>query len=310
VSAGGLRIASLLPSSTEIACALGFQDRLVGRSHECDFPAGVESLPVLTEPKLDATRTSREIDASVRALVREGLSVYRVDADRLRALAPDVILTQDQCEVCAASLADVEAALEAWTGVRPRVVSLRPQSLGDVFVDFQRVADALGAAERGRSFGVRLANEIAGVGERTGRLALRPSVACIEWIDPPMAAGHWMPELVTLAGGRALLGESAAPSQWITLEALALADPDLIAVLPCGFDLATTRRELPALASQQAWRRLRAVRDERVFLADGSALMNRPGPRLLESLEVLAEILHPEEFAPRHQGRWWERAPH
>jgi iron complex transport system substrate-binding protein len=308
VSAGALRIASLLPSTTEIACALGFQDRLVGRSHECDFPAGVGSLPVLTEPKLDATRTSREIDASVRALVREGLSVYRVDADRLRALAPDVILTQDQCEVCAASLADVEAALESWTGVRPRVVSLRPQCLGDVFADFQRVADALGAAERGQGLCVRLANGIAEVGERTGRLALRPSVACVEWIDPPMAAGHWMPELVTLAGGRALHAESAAPSQWITLDALALADPDLIAVLPCGFDLATTRRELPALASQDAWRRLRAVREDRVYLADGSALMNRPGPRLLESLEVLAEILHPEEFAPRHRGRWWERA--
>jgi iron complex transport system substrate-binding protein len=293
---------------TEIACALGFQDRLVGRSHECDFPTGIERLPVLTEPKLDVSKSSREIDESVRALVRDGLSVYRVDAERLRELAPDLILTQDQCEVCAASLADVEAALEVWTGVRPRIVSLRPQSLGDVFVDFQRVADALGDGERGRSLATRLANRIAEVGERTGRMRDRPSVACIEWIDPPMAAGHWMPELVTLAGGRALLGESAAPSRWITLEALALADPDAIVVLPCGFELATTRRELSALTSREAWRRLRAVREGRVFLADGSALMNRPGPRLVESLEVLAEILHPEEFAPRHEGRWWERA--
>jgi iron complex transport system substrate-binding protein len=308
VSAGAPRIASLLPSTTEIACALGFQDRLVGRSHECDFPPGVEGLPALTQPKLDTSRSSREIDASVRALVREGLSVYRVDADRLRELAPDVILTQDQCEVCAASLADVEAALAGWTGVRPRIVSLRPQGLGDVFVDIQRVADALDAPEQGRSLTVRLANRIAEIGERSGRLAHRPSIVCIEWIEPPMAAGHWMPELVSLAGGRVLLGESAAPSQWITLEALALADPDLIAVLPCGFDLATTRRELRALASHEAWRQLRAVREGRAFLADGKALMNRPGPRLIESLEVLAEILHPEEFAPRHRGSWWEPA--
>jgi iron complex transport system substrate-binding protein len=134
-------------------------------------------------------------------------------------------------------------------------------------------------------------------------------VVCIEWIEPPMAAGHWMPELVILAGGRALLGESAAPSRWISLEELLRADPDAIVVLPCGFDLETTRRELPALASRDEWRRLRAVREGRVFLADGRALMNRPGPRLVESLEVLAEILHPEEFAPRHRGRWWERAP-
>lgn len=308
MSEGAPRIVSLIPSATEIACVLGFRERLVGRSHECDFPADVEALPTLTQPMLDPTRTSREIDASVRALVQDGLSVYRVDALRLRELAPDVILTQDQCEVCAASLADVEAALEAWSGVRPTLVSLRPRSLGDVFADFQRVADALGAGERGRSVAAGLANRLSDVGERTGRMRERPSVVCIEWIDPPMAAGHWMPELVTLAGGRALLGESAAPSRWIALEDLLRADPDAIVVLPCGFDLETSRRELPALASRDEWRRLRAVREGRAFLADGRALMNRPGPRLVESLEVLAEILHPEEFAPRHRGRWWEPA--
>jgi iron complex transport system substrate-binding protein len=301
-----LRIASLLPSATEIACALGFQAELVGRSHECDFPPGVERLPVLTSPKLDAGAPSREIDARVRALVRDGLSVYRVDAERLRQLAPDVVLTQDQCAVCAASLADVEVALAEWTGGRPRVVSLHPRSLGDAFADFQRVAASLGDAERGERVAAGLANRIADVGERTGRLRERPRVVCIEWIDPPMAAGHWMPELVTLAGGRALLAETASPSPWITLAELAAADPDAIVVLPCGFDLARTRRELPALATRPEWLALRAVREGRAFLADGHALMNRPGPRLVESLEVLAEILHPEEFAPRHRGRWWE----
>jgi len=155
---------------------------------------------------------------------------------------------------------------------------------------------------------VELANRTADVGERTGRLRDRPSVACIEWIDPPMAAGHWMPELVTLAGGRALFAEPGAPSRWITLAELAAADPDAVVVLPCGFDLARTRRELAALAAQGEWRALRAVRERRAFLADGQALMNRPGPRLVESLEVLAEILHPEEFAPRHCERHWDWA--
>lgn len=307
-SSGALRIASLLPSTTEIACALGFQAGLVGRSHECDHPPGVEALPVLTQAKLDAAAPSRAIDASVRALVAEGLSVYRVDAERLRELAPDVILTQDQCEVCAASLGDVERALESWLGERPRLVSLRPKSLGDVFADLQRVATALGAPERGERLAVELANRIADVGERTGRLRDRPRVACIEWIDPPMAAGHWMPELVTLAGGRALCAEPGAPSRWITLAELAAADPDAVVVLPCGFDLARTRREMHALAARPEWRELRAVREGRAFLADGHALMNRPGPRLVESLEVLAEILHPQEFTPRHRDRWWERA--
>jgi iron complex transport system substrate-binding protein len=309
VSPAPPRIASLLPSTTEIACALGFQAALVGRSHECDFPPGVERLPVLTSPKLDAAAPSRAIDASVRALVRDGLSVYRVDAQRLRELAPDVILTQDQCEVCAASLADVEAALAEWTGGRPRVLSLHPRSLGDVFADFQRVAAELDVPERGERVAAALANRLSDVGERTGRLRERPRVVCLEWIDPPMAAGHWMPELVTLAGGRALLAETGAPSSWITLEELAAADPEAIVVLPCGFDVARTRRELPALSGRPEWRELRAVRAGRVCLADGHALMNRPGPRLVESLEVLAEILHPEEFAPRHRGGWWEPAP-
>jgi iron complex transport system substrate-binding protein len=308
VSPPPLRIASLLPSATEIACALGFQGELVGRSHECDFPPGVERLPVLTSPKLDAGAPSREIDARVRALVRDGLSIYRVDAERLRELAPDVVLTQDQCAVCAASLADVEVALAEWTGARPRVVSLHPRSLGDAFAGFQRVAAALGDVERGERVAAGLASRIADVGERTGRLRDRPRVVCIEWIDPPMAAGNWMPELVTLAGGRALLAETASPSPWIGLAELAAADPDAIVVLPCGFDLARTRHELPALAARPEWRALRAVREGRAFLADGHSLMNRPGPRLVESLEVLAEILHPEEFAPRHRGRWWEPA--
>jgi len=300
------RVASLLPSTTEIACALGFEARLVGRSHECDFPESVRGLPVLTEAKLDAGAPSREIDSRVKRLVREGLSVYRVDAERLRELRPELILTQDQCRVCAASLGDVEQALADWIGGRPRVVSLDPRTLSDVWRDFDRVAEALGAPERGPALGRALAARLTEVGERSGRLRERPRVACIEWIDPPMAAGHWMPELVWLAGGAPLLAETGRPTPWIEWEALRRADPDAIVVLPCGFDLARTRRELAPLLARPGWQELSAVRRGRVYLADGHRYFNRPGPRLADSLEILAEMLHPEEFAPRHAGRAWE----
>jgi iron complex transport system substrate-binding protein len=301
------RIASLLPSTTEIACALGFEEALVGRSHECDSPPGITRLPVLTEPKLDADRPSREIDDRVKQLVRDGLSVYRVDAEKLRDLAPTVILTQDHCEVCAASLADVEQALATWTDDRPRVVSLDPKTLGDVWDDIDRVANALGAGDRARALQRALAQRIDAVRARTELLDASPSVACIEWIDPLMAAGNWMPELVTLAGGRSLFAEAGAHSPWLEWEALRAADPDVIVVLPCGFDLARTRSELSPLLAQPGWSELSAVRKGRVFLSDGNHYMNRPGPRLVDSLEILAEMLHPDRFPPRHLGDGWER---
>ncbi len=301
------RIVSLLPSTTEIACALGFGAALVGRSHECDFPSEVTRLPVLTEPKLDADRPSREIDDRVKQLVRDGLSVYRVDAERLRELAPTVILTQDHCEVCAASLADVEKALRAWMGDRPHVVSLDPKTLGDVWDDIDRVASVLGAADRARALRESLSQRIGSVRSRTELLPSPPNVACVEWIDPLMAAGNWMPELVALAGGRSLFGEAGAHSPWLDWEALRASDPDVIVVLPCGFDLARTRAELPPLLAQPGWSDLRAVRSGRVFLVDGNRYMNRPGPRLVDSVEILAEILHPDQFPASHRGDGWER---
>lgn len=299
------RIASLLPSTTEIACALGFESELVGRSHECDFPATVMRLPVLTEAKLDSAADGREIDRQVRALVSEGLSVYRVDADALRELRPTHILTQDQCEVCAASLRDVETALAQWLGERPSVVSLRPATLGDVFDDVQRVADALGEGDRGRTVVRELSERITEVGERTAGMRKRPRVACVEWIDPLMAAGNWMPELVTLAGGESIFGAIGRHSPWIEWEELRAADPDTIVVLPCGFDLARTRAEMPPLMAQPGFAGLRAVRDGRVFLVDGNQYFNRPGPRLVESLTLLTEMLHPETFGTAHRGSAW-----
>ena len=306
------RVASLLPSATEIVCALGHRDALIGRSHECDFPPGVEALPVLTEAKLDASAPSRAIDARVKALVADGLSVYRVDAEALRALAPDVVLTQAHCEVCAASLSDVEAALTSWSGARPSVLSLQPATLGDVWEDFERVAAALGDPRSGRALARRQNERVVALGERAARAATdrgRPRVACLEWIDPLMSAGNWMPELVSLAGGEPLFGVPGQHSPWLAWDDLVAADPDAIVVVPCGFDLARTRAELAPLLARQGFGALRAVREGRVHLADGNAWFNRPGPRLVESLAILCEVLHPEAFPAGPPGRWERLTP-
>jgi iron complex transport system substrate-binding protein len=299
------RIVSLLPSTTEIVCALGLGTRLVGRSHECDFPPFVKELPACTQAKLDPAAPGAEIDRRVKRLVAEGLSIYRVDPERLRALRPDVILTQEQCEVCAATPRDLEDALADWIGARPRVVSLTPTTLGDVFRDVVDVAAALGVAGRGRALVGELTGRVSAIGEKTGDLSPRPRVACLEWIDPLMAAGHWMPELVRLAGGTSLFGESGQQSPWIDFEELRAADPDVIVALPCGFDLPRTREELRGLEASAAFAALRAAREGRVALADGNAYFNRPGPRLVDSLEILAEILHPDRFDFGHAGAAW-----
>jgi len=301
-----LRIASLLPSTTEIACALGFRPNLVCRSHECDYPSEVASLPVCTAAKFPLEGSSRQIDQRVRSLVASGLSVYRVDAELLRELSPEVILTQSQCEVCAASLQDVEAAVCTWLGAMPRIVSLSPATLADVIGDLQHVADALGSPERGVELRRALEGRIAAIAKKCAAVR-RPTVACIEWTDPLMAAGNWMPELVACAGGENLLGEAGKHSPTLHWEELRRADPDVIVALPCGFDLARTRREMAPLAGCSGWPELRAVRAGRVYLTDGNAYFNRPGPRIAESLEIMAEILHPELFEFGHAGHAFER---
>jgi iron complex transport system substrate-binding protein len=297
---------SLIASSTEILCALGFEANLVGRSHECDFPESVRRLPQCTEPKFDVRLPSLEIDRRVRALVEETLSVYRVDADRLRALRPDFIVTQTQCAVCAVSERDVVLALEQWLEARPRLVSLAGESLEGVWADIERVAESLGAPERGRALVARLRERMAGIARRAAALRNRPAVACIEWIEPLMASGNWMPELVAMAGGSNVFGAAGEHAPVLEWDALVRADPEVIVVLPCGLDLARTRAEMPALACREGWKSLRAARGRRVHLADGNQYFNRPGPRLVESLEILAEILHPGELDFGHARRAWE----
>ena len=302
-----LRVVSLLASATEIVCALGAQSMLVGRSHECDFPVDVRRLPALSRPRLDPARPSVDIDRDVRALVEQALSIYEIDAERLAALQPDIIVTQTQCEVCAVSLADVERALAAWTGSRPAVVALAPFALADVFADIARIGRALDRDEAAVKLDAGMRARMAAIADLVGGLP-RPRMAAIEWIEPPMAAGNWMPELIAMAGGVSLFGEPGRHSPWLDLDALAAADPDLIAILPCGFDIARTRTELAPLVRRPQWRGLRAVGKGAVFLLDGNQYFNRPGPRLVESLEILAEILHPTRFPCRHEGSGWIRA--
>lgn len=300
------RIVSLIASATEIVCALGFEEDLVGRSHECDFPKSVKRFPVCTAPKFPVDGSSYEIDQRVKAILSEALSVYRVDAARLRELRPDVIVTQSQCEVCAVSLRDVEEAVCDWVESRPRIVSLEPNCLADVWSDVRRVAAALGVSARGEELVRRIEERMARVATKAAAAGRRPAIACIEWIEPLMACGNWMPELVGMAGGANLFGEAGKHSPWMTWEELRRRDAEVILVVPCGFDIERTRAEMPALVAQPGWSNLGAVRGGRVYLADGNQYFNRPGPRLGESLEILAEILHPETFSPTHRGGGWQ----
>lgn len=301
------RIVSLIASATEIIAALGFEEQLVGRSHECDFPASVARVPVCSSSKIDVAAPSRLIDAQVRAIVADALSVYRVDAELLDRLAPTVIITQTQCEVCAVSLADVERAVCELVSSRPQIVALEPMALHDIWRDTAAVADALGVPAQGERLVGSLIERLEAIRRRARSCATRPSIACIEWIDPLMHAENWLPELVDTAGGVMMMGEAGRHSGYLEIEELAASDPDVVVIMPCGFDIPRSVQEMPALVSHPEWTRLAAVRTGRVFVTDGNQYFNRPGPRVVESGEILAELLHPEVFAFGHEGSGWIR---
>jgi iron complex transport system substrate-binding protein len=301
------RIVSLLPSATEIVCALGLESELVGRSHECDYPPAVERIPVLTAPRFEPAGPSIEIDRRVREIVSAALSVYRVDAERLRALAPGYIVTQSQCEVCAVSESDVERAVSEWTGTHPVVVSLKAQDLAGVWSDIERVGAALGVAWRAIEIAGALRERAERIRERAARADYRPRVACIEWIDPLMTAGNWMPEIVAIAGGRDLFGRPGQHSPAIAFDDLCAMNPDVIMIAPCGFPIERSMADLPRLIEQPRWNELAAVANGRVFVADGNQYFNRPGPRIAESIEILAELVHPAIFHFGHEGAGWRR---
>lgn len=303
---GGKRIVSLLPSATEIVAALGCGGRLVGRSHECDFPPGVEALPVCTRPRINVSGTSADIDKRVRGAVADALAVYEVLEGELRRLRPDAIVTQDQCEVCAVSLSDVEACVARWSGRPVALVSLRARTIAGIYDDILGVADALAVRDAGQALVAAMARRNAAIAAAAKALKARPRVACIEWTAPLMAAGNWVPEMVAIAGGRDLFGQAGEHAPALSWQALSAADPDAIVFMPCGFGLERTVAEAAALArATPGWRELAAVRAGRVYATDANSYFNRPGPRLAESLEIMAEILHPEVFDFGHQGKGW-----
>jgi len=299
-----LKIVSLLPSSTEIICALGFEENLVGRSHECDYPPRVISLPILTAPKFNPDGRSYEINERVKAILQEAASVYRVEADLLKELAPDFVVTQSQCDVCAVSYEEVERVVCDYLETDAKVISLEPNALEDVFADIQRVADALSVPERGEAFIQQMQTRMDGIAAATANLP-KPTMASIEWIDPLMAGGNWMPTLVEKAGGIELFGKANEHSHWITWDELKAADPDILVMMPCGYDIEKTLSEIPALTNRPDWADLSAVKNGKVYITDGNQYFNRPGPRLVESVEILAEILHPDHCDFGHQGTGW-----
>ncbi len=302
-----LRIVSLIASSSEIVCALGLRDKMVGRSHECDYPDSVLQLPVCTGPRFSTSGSSYMIDEQVRKVLQDTLSVYRVDTDLLEELKPSHIITQSQCEVCAVSIKDLEAAACDLLSSKPQIISLEPNCLLDIYEDIKKVGTALGVESRSDALIAELKASIKIIDEKCNSAPNRPRVALIEWIDPLMAAGNWMPELVKMAGADNIFGESGKHAPVMSWKELALADPDIIIVAPCGFGIKQTLEEMPSLVGRSGWADLKSVKSKQVYLADGNQYFNRPGPRVLDSLEIMAEMIHPELFKGVHEGSAWQR---
>jgi iron complex transport system substrate-binding protein len=302
------RIVSLIASSTEIVHALGMGQFMVGRSHECDYPSSIKNLPVCTGPKFQTDGSSYEIDQRVKAIVQESLSVYKVYAEVLEELKPSHIITQAQCEVCAVSLKDVEEAACHLISSQPQIVSLQPDCLEDIWSDIRKVGESLNISKKAEPLIETLKQrvfEINGLAEMLSLKEKTPTVAVVEWIEPLMAAGNWMPELVQMAGGENLFGEAGKHSPWMKWDDIIEKDPDVIIVTPCGFDNERTLKEMHLISGQPGYNNLKAVKNGRVYVADGNQYFNRPGPRVVESLEMMAEMIHPQTFDFNHEGTGW-----
>jgi len=295
--------------------ALGCLDQLVARSHECDYPPEVLRLPVVSRVQIDTAASSAQIDAQIKRLAQrmpgprdaaiQALSVYAIDVMLLQELRPDVIFTQTQCEVCAVSERDVMRAVERLTGLRPRIVSLAPYRLDDVWEDMLRVGEALGRRAQAMQLVQRFQQRLHHLHELTMQHGTRPRVAVLEWLDPLMGAGNWTPELLAIAGGENVSGEIGQPAPWLSWEEVLAADPDVLVLAPCGFTLERTMLDLPLLQHHPSWRSLRAVKAGRVYALDGNAYLNRSGPRLVESAEILSHMLWgPMPGIPIDEGSW------
>ncbi len=289
-----MRIVSLLPSATEFICALGLRDQLVGVSHECDYPADVAGLPVVTRTHMDHNATSREIDAQVRQELESRQALYSLNDDVLATLAPDLIVTQSLCDVCAVAEADVSAAACTLPGA-PAVFNLQPMNLDDVLATTSALAAAAAVPAAGDRLQREMTARIEAVRSRAAEIPVhaKPRVVFLEWIDPPFNAGHWTPEIIEIAGGLPQLGAAGEPSGTITWDDVATARAEHIVIGCCGFDITRTQREVAAVLGEADHPAAGVLEHARVSIVDGNAYFNRPGPRLIDSLELMAHVLHP-----------------
>jgi iron complex transport system substrate-binding protein len=287
-----MRIVSLLPSATEIVCRLGLGDHLVGVTHECDFPPFVAGLPKVTRTLIPHDAGSREIDGLVRERLTTQKALYTLDMPVLERLQPNLLVTQALCDVCAVAEAEVTAAACRLPG-RPRVVNLEPMRLSEVFDCMRLVGEAAGSREQATQAIAELTQRVDAVSARTAPIVERPRVVLLEWIDPPFCCGHWSPELVRIAGGIELIGREAEPSRTTTWNEILAADPEVLVVACCGFDTPRTMQDIAILKAYPGYESLSCARNGNVYVVDGNAYFSRPGPRLVDSLEILANILHP-----------------
>lgn len=294
-----MRVVSLLPSATEIVCLLGLEDSLVGVSHECDFPPQVRRLPKVVRSAFDPAALSQsEIDEKVRAAIETGENAYEIDEQVLASLAPDLVIAQELCDVCAVPHAPVVYALKNLKPA-PQLLSLHPHSLGDVLSDIQRVGDATGTSDWASSEVAQLSGRLLRVADRLRDASRRPRVAALEWLDPVMASGHWIVEMIERAGGEDFLGRDREPSVYVPWEDILRYTPEVIVLMPCGFDVERSARDVSLLARRPGWESLPAVQAGEIYAVHGGAYFNRSGPRLVDGVEILAEILHPEIFPRR-----------
>jgi iron complex transport system substrate-binding protein len=301
-----MRIVSLLPSATEILFALGRGEEIVAVSHECDYPPAVRSLPRATVSRIDSRLASGQIDAQVRSLLSAGEPLYQLDRELIVRLAPDLLITQSQCDVCAVRYADVVNLVNASEELAAtEVLSLNPHSIEQLLAEIQRIGDAADVDEVARRAVDSLSLRIEAVRAATSHLPPkdRPPTLCLEWLDPPMAAGHWTPQLVAWAGGESCLASAGLPSPYVDWQAVSAADPEVIVIACCGFDLPRSRRESELLGQLPPWRELHAVRTGRVFVLDGNAYLTRCGPRLVDTLELFGSWLQPSIFGPTEAAR-------
>ena len=299
------RIVSLLPSCTEIICKLGYRENLVGISHECDYPNSISGLPVLTKARLSSNGTSIEINQSVTDLLQRGLSVYDVDASLLKSLSPDIIVTQAQCEACAVSLDQVQEIVSNWTLNQTEIISLEPNTLNEVWLGFDIIAKTMDAPESSSILKSEINERFKLLKDKLRGTKQKPTVLCIEWIEPIMVAANWVPELVNLAGGKNVMSVSGTDSNFCSWDEIIKTNPEIIIMMPCGFRIKRTFEEIHYLQNRKGWKELKAAKENKVFVVDGNQYFNRPGPRLLDSAEILAEIIHPDYFERKYSEDSW-----